>query len=154
MANELKYTNNKKASFSQFARLQLGVHFEGVDIGMYYSVTQAGIDRAWLHDKLENGNIDIQNEIIEQIRQLKGKGYAWDIWYINGEHHKFDIDTENAEDFIPFFEKYDREGMYSDVLKRFYRNDPRISKDNLVDTCIEVFKDLYPLYMAMVWKVK
>ena len=60
---------------------------------------------------------------------------------------------ENAEDYISWYKANDRDVCYSSMLVHFPRYDERINKDNIANTSIEIFEQLYDLYKLLSWNI-
>lgn len=140
---------DKKYGFQKYACLQVNISYTGLDVGLFHSTPADAVDRMYLSEHIDD--MDVQEGIINELRKLKGHGYVWTI--SNNEFsHSFDIDAERPEDFINFYREYDRNGMWSMMLKHFPRYDERITEDKLAETCYDIIEQLKPLYELVIWK--
>ena len=116
---------------------------------MLFRSPNYAVDRMYMHEHLDD--VDLQDKIIAEIKELQGYGYVWNIGN-EQENHTFDLDNEKAEDFISFYRKYDKDGMWSSMLKHFPRYDEKINNANLLNTCYNIIEQLKPLYELVIWK--
>ena len=155
-----------KYTFQKHACMQVNVGYSGIDIGIFHAVPDGAVDRLYLHEHINKNDTELLNQIVNEIQNLKGYGFEWNIWDTNLEGtelpnfggmnypekiYKFDI--ENTEDFLTWYNKNDRDGCYSSMLVHFPRYDERINKDNIVKTIIDIFTQLYPLYKLLSWNI-
>lgn len=160
--NEFAESKADKSGFQKYACLQLDIVDTGVDIGIYFAVPHDSIDRMIVHQYLDNDQDgEYTEKLIKCISTLKGYGYKWSVSYKEVENYKevwkeavFDIDSNDAEKFIEFFNKYDREGAYSSMLQHYPRYDDRIKSDKIVLECEKIFSQLYELYQLMTYHAK
>lgn len=138
-----------KLGFQKYACMQVDVCYSGVDIGIYHAVPNDALDRAYLHENIDN----IADKIINELNKIRFKGYKWSIWNpVIEEEVVFDFDNVDPKDFINWYKQNDKVGTYSSMLVHFPRNDERISADNLEDTCFKIFSELYSLYQLLSWQ--
>lgn len=161
-----KDERDAKLGFQKHACMQINVGFNGVEIGIFHAVPNDAVDRWYLHEHIEKNDTDLIDAINKKLDELKGFGYEWNIWDTNLEgvelpdfggtnlpEKTYRFDVENAEDFITWFSKNDRDGCYSSMLVHFPRYDARVNKDNIENTCIEIFEQLYDLYKLLSWNI-
>lgn len=155
-----------KMGFQKHACMQINVGYNGVDVGIFHAVPNDAVDRWYLHDHINNNDTKLIDAILNQIEGLKGFGFEWNIWDTNLEgvelpdfggsnlpEKVYRFDVENAEDFISWYKANDRDGCYSSMLVHFPRYDERINKDNIANTSIEIFEQLYDLYKLLSWNI-
>jgi hypothetical protein len=158
--------DDPKYAFQKHACMQIDISYNGIDMGIFHAVPQGAIDRSYLHDHINNEDTELLTKIREELSKLKGFGYEWNIWDTNLEgvelpdfggpnnpEKVYYFDNENNEDFISWYSKNDREGCYSSMLVHFPRYDERIKTDNIVDTSMKIFEQIYPLYKLISWNI-
>lgn len=149
LPNYQRTAEDKKLGFQKYACLQVNVCYSGLEVGIFHSVPNFAVDRMYMHEHL--GESQLQTAIINEIKKLKGYGYVWTIGN-QYENHVYDLDIEKAEDFIQFYNSYDRDGMWSSMLKHFPRYDDKIDKNHITETCYSIIEQLKPLYELIIWK--
>lgn len=149
---ERRASEDPKLGFQKYACLQVNVCSTGVEVGIFHSVPNEAVDRTHMQNVVRYDD-ELQEKIIEELRKIKGYGYIWTIGN-SEENHIFDVDSERPEDFIAFYRNYDREGMWSQMLKHFPKYDERITEDKLAETCYDIIEQLKPLYELVIWKRK
>ena len=149
LPNYQRTAEDKKLGFQKYACLQVNICYSGIEIGIFHSVPNYAVDRMYMHEHLDD--VDLQDKIIAEIKELQGYGYVWNIGN-EQENHTFDLDNEKADDFISFYRKYDKDGMWSSMLKHFPRYDEKINNANLLNTCYNIIEQLKPLYELVIWK--
>lgn len=155
-----------KMGFQKHACMQINVGYNGVDIGIFHAVPNDAIDRYYLHDHIDSNDRTLLDAILNKLESLKGYGYEWNIWDTTLEgvelpdfggtnlpEKVYHFDNENTEDFISWYKANDKNGCYSSMLVHFPRYDERINKDNIVDTSIKIFEQLYDLYKLLSWNI-
>lgn len=149
-----------KLGFQKYTCMQINVSYTGFEAGIYFAVPHDSVDRNYLHDKID----DLKPRIVEELKKLKGSGYKWSVWNTNFDaqnsvpefgyvdpENSFDFDAQDSEDFIDWWKKNDVDGCYSSMLMHFPRHDRRISEENIVNTVIDVFAELYDFYNIISW---
>lgn len=159
-------SDDPKYAFQKHACLQFNIGYSGVEIGIFHAVPEGAVDRLYLHEHITKNDTELLNQIVNEIQNLRGYGFEWNIWDTNLEGtelpnfggmnypekiYKFDV--ENTEDFLTWYNKNDRDGCYSSMLVHVPRYDERINKDNIVKTIIDIFTQLYPLYKLISWNI-
>lgn len=150
--------------FQKYACMQINIDNAGVDVGMYFAVPHGSVDREYLRQVILD---DLKYPIIEELQKLKGFGYVWSLWNTNidkqlipdfscinpiSPESSFSIDHQDVKEFPEWWYKNDVDGCYSSMLVHFPRWDERISKDNIVETCVRVISHLYDFYTLIRWK--
>lgn len=154
-----KTETDTKLGFQKHACMQINVGYSGVDIGIFLAVPYGAVDRWYLQEHLRDNDEDMINKINAEIEKIKGYGFEWNIWNTELEDtdkspeaiYKFDV--ENTEDFISWFKRNDCDGCYSSMLVHFPRYSEKINKDNIVETTVNIFKQLYNLYKTISWNI-
>lgn len=159
--------NDPDYAFHKHACLQVNLDYKGIDIGIFHAVPDGAIDRQYLHDLIDNNNTQLLSAIQTEIDKLVGYGYEWNIWDTNIEKDKlpdfggdndpektYIFDNENKQNFFAWYIKNDRPGCYSSMLAHFPRYDSRINKANLVNTILDIFEQLYPIYKLISWDIE
>lgn len=119
---------------------------------MFHSVRRDGVDRSYLHGKINK----IKNEIIKELDSLRGQEVKWIIYDdINKQRYVFDVDSEKCSDFIDFYKKYDDEGRESSLVYYLKPDDSRLKDINSISQLIiEKIKLLLPLYNLLSFRIK
>lgn len=160
--NSSRYANNRsndiKMQFQKHACLQIDISYDGVDVGIFHAVPYGAIDRIYLHDVIDKDDKSKINLIVQELKKIQFYGYKWHIYDTNAIdevflNRIFDFDLRQPEDFLSWYDKYDKDGCFSSMLMHFPRYDKRISENNIIDTCISIIKQLYPLYKAISWDI-
>lgn len=159
-------SDDPKYAFQKHACMQVNVGYNGVDIGIFHAVPNGAVDRFYLHDHIANNDIQLLNKINAELEKIKGFGYEWNIWDTNLEgvdipdfggsndpEKVYKFDNENVDNFVDWYIKNDREGCYSSMLVHFPRYDTRVNSDNIVDTVLDIFNQIYPLYKLLSWNI-
>lgn len=137
---------DQEFSFLKFQCIQVGISYEGMGISLFHSNPSNSFDRGYLHDNLKN-DLKLQDKIIQEINKLKGYGIKW----YTGEHC-FDIDKEESNKFIEFYDKYDEYNTYSFAEIVIPRWDARLKKDVINNTVTDYVDLLTSLYEVTMWK--
>ena len=153
-------------AFQKHACMQVNVGYNGIDIGIFHAVPKDAVDRMYLHDHMDNNDIELVEKINSELAKLKGYGYVWNIWdtslesvdlpdfrWVNISEKVYRFDNENDQDFISWYSSNDKVDCYSSMLVHFPRYDKRISRENIVDTVVTIFEQLYPLYKLISWNI-
>lgn len=157
-----KYANKDekdiKMQFQKHACLQVNIGYTGLEVGIFHAVPWGAIDRMYLHDILDKNDEEKINKIKDEIRKIQFYGYKWHVYDTTNQDEKyqteiFDFDLSSPDDFIKWYSEKDKDGCFSSMLMHFPRYDKRINKDNIVNTCLDVMKQLYPLYKAISWDI-
>ena len=164
--NTTRSSNDPKYTFQKHACMQVNVGYSGVDIGIFHTVPDGAVDRLYLHEHIKNNDTKLLTEIENELDNLKGYGFEWNIWDttlentelpqfggVNYPEKIYKFDTENTESFLSWYDKNDKAGCYSSMLVHFPRYDTRIDKDNIVNTVLAIFNQLYPLYKLLSWNI-
>ena len=143
---------NEELGFQKHACLQFCITPNGFEINLFHTVRRDGVDRSYLHEKIN----EIKSEIIKELDNLKGQGLKWIIYDdINKKSYIFDIDSDISSDFIDFYKKYDNEGRESSLVYYLKPNDNRLKDINSIsDVIIEKIKLLLPLYNLISFRIK
>ena len=155
-----------KYAFQKHACMQVNVGYNGIDIGIFHAVPKEAVDRLYLHDHIDNNDTTLLDKINNELAKLKGFGYEWNIWDtslegvelpdfdgVNIPEKVYKFDNENEQDFISWYSKNDKSDCYSSMLVHFPRYDERISSENIVETIVTIFEQLYPLYKLISWNI-
>lgn len=158
--------DDPKYAFQKHACMQVNVGYNGVDIGIFHAVPNDAIDRAYLHEHIDKNDIKLLDQINQELNNLKGYGFEWNIWDTNLEgvelpdfggsnlpEKVYRFDVENGEDFISWYSKNDRAGCYSSMLVHFPRYDTRVDENHIVETALDIFEQLYTLYKLISWDI-
>lgn len=158
--------DDPKYAFQKHACMQVNVGYNGVDIGIFHAVPNEAVDREYLHEHIDKNDTKLLNAINNELDKLRFSGYVWNIWDTNLEgvelpdfggpadpESTYYFDNENEEDFLTWYSKHDRNGCYSSMLVHFPRYSEKITKDNIVNTVIEIFEQIYPLYKLLSWNI-
>lgn len=164
--NGTKGDNDPKYAFQKHACMQVNVGYNGVDIGIFHAVPFGAVDRWYLHEHIDKNDTKLIDAINGELKKIRFSGYVWNIWDTNLEgvelpdfggpadpESTYYFDNENDEDFITWYSKHDRNGCYSSMLVHFPRYSEKITKDNIVNTVMEIFEQIYPLYKLLSWNI-
>ncbi|EYE87247.1 hypothetical protein Q428_14355 [Fervidicella metallireducens AeB] len=138
--------------FQKHGCLQFCIVPSGFEINLFLAVRHDAIDRAYVQEKMQQ----LGPKITTEISKLQGYGMTWEIYNdVTGEHHSFDIDNQNPEEFCKFLKKYDADGCES-YLRLFYPADDEalLDIDSISNEVVNYMTILKPLYDTMVWRPK
>lgn len=146
------YDNRKKIGFQKYTCFQVNIEEYGVDAGLFHAVPYESIDRMNVRQYLQSSQ-EFKDKLVDALNKIRGYGFVWSISPLPGEteDHNFYFDFQDASEFPNYYLKYDQEGTYSSLLYRFPRWDRRILKDNFVNSCLDIFDLLYPIYEVIKW---
>lgn len=138
--------------FHKHACLQLSIGSEGLNIGMFHSTANDGVD---CHYVDEHWN-EVKQNILKVYEAIKGYEFIW-TFYSNRENRTiatFEIDTHSAEQFITFYRQYDMSGYESFCMRFYETDDPRIKTyKNILSEVEDTFEAIMPLYKAMTFRI-
>ena len=138
--------------FHKHACLQLSIGSEGLNIGMFHSTANEGVD---CHHVDEHWD-EVKQEILKVYDLIKGYDFVW-TFYSNRENRTidtFEIDLHSAEQFIKFYRKYDMTGYESFCMRFYETDDVRIKTyKNILKEVEETFDAIMPLYTAMTYRI-
>lgn len=155
--NPFGYSNFGKISspieqFHKHACLQLSIGGEGVNIGMFHSTANGGVDRGYVDDHWE----EVKQNILNIYDDIRGYEFVWSI-YSNKEnilHATFSIDKGTPTEFIDFYRKYDMDGFESFCMRHYDTDNLRIkTENNILNEVYETFEAILPLYKAMTYRI-
>lgn len=147
LMNYDKDREDKKDGFLMFSCLGVNVISSGVEIGLTHSIPRNSYDRGYLHDNIDNP--EVQSKLLDAMYKLKGYGFKW--YTDNGE---FEIDKHSVGEFIDWYKKNDTLYTYSFCTVVIPRWDERLTKSNWVKTCLDYLTLIYDLYLATRWQPK
>ena len=136
--------NDPLRGFLMYQCYQINVTNKAFEISIYHSTPRNTYDRGYVHSKIDDK--EYQQKLIDAINKLKGHGFI----YYAGEG-KFNIDQEEAENFIKFYNKYDLYGTYSSCIVAIPVKSRLLLKENIVTTCIDYIDLLSELFNVMRW---
>lgn len=140
--------------FQKYTCIQMDLTKTGYEVGIFHSVPYDGVDRAYTHQRL-NTDPEFKHKLVNAIRNLQGYGLVWNIYDTTTfTLTTFDIDDRNPEDFIQYYDEFDKEGCYSNLMFHFPKYDERIQEDRIVCTTFQSIKTLYELYSLLKWEPK
>lgn len=147
----------QKIGFQKFTCFQVDVAQYGVEVGMFHAVPYDNIDRPEMRSKMSNAKF--RQGLIDILKDLKGYGLVWSVspkglGTPEDVEQTFAFDFEDVENFPEWYMKYDTDGSYSSLLYRFPKWDRRVLKENIVNSCLDIFDILYPIYDYIKWKGK
>lgn len=158
--------DDPKYAFQKHACMQVNVGYNGVDIGIFHAVPNGAVDREYLHDHIDKNDTKLLDAILNKLESIKGYGYTWNIWDTNLEgvelpdfggpadpESTYYFDNENDIDFLTWYDKHDKDGCYSSMLVHFPRYSEKVTKENIVNTVMEIFEQIYPLYKLLSWNI-
>ncbi|MDU2489945.1 MAG: phospholipase D family protein [Clostridium celatum] len=136
----------EELGFQKHACLQISINAHNFVVSLFHAVKNDAIDRGYLRENINK----LKEEILDELKKLKGQGYCW---YIGDEY--FDIDNMNTEKFIEFYKKNDEEGKDS-YISRYFKPDSEVlkDKDSLSKYIIQEFNKLIPLYNLITLRFK
>ncbi|MFB7159530.1 phospholipase D family protein [Lysinibacillus sp. NPDC056232] len=154
--NPFGTTFGKKSSpieqFHKHACLQLSIGSEGLNIGMFHSTANDGVD---CHHVDEHWN-EVKQRILNVYDKIKGYNFVWS-FYNNRENRTidtFEIDVHSADQFIKFYRKYDMLGYESFCMRYYETDDPHIKTyKNISHEVSTIFDAIMPLYQAMTFRI-
>lgn len=138
--------------FHKHACLQLSIGGEGINIGMFHSTANGGVDRGHVDDHWE----EVKQNILKVYDDIRGNEFVWSI-YSNKEnrlHAAFDLDKGTAIEFIEFYSKYSMDGFESFCMRHYDTDDLRIKTENKILSEVYItFEAILPLYKVMTYRV-
>lgn len=138
--------------FHKHACLQLSIGSEGLNIGMFHSTANDGVDCHHVDERWD----EVKQKILNAYDSIKGYSFVW-TFYSNRENRTistFDIDTHSAEQFITFYRKYDMLGYESFCMRYYETDDPRIKTyKNILHEVYTTFDAIMPIYQAMTFRI-
>lgn len=146
-----------KIGFQKFTVFQIGIYDSGVNCGIFHAVPNDSIDRQRMRSLIIDNNW--ADGLVNILRNLNGHGLVWSISPKYNEQdgdceRKFYFDYQEPEEFVKFYKDYDTDGSYSSLMVWIPKWDSRLLKENFENSCIEIFKLLYPLYEYIKWNKK
>ena len=146
------YDDRKKIGFQKYTCFQINIEQYGIDVGLFHAVPYESIDRMTVREYLVNYP-QFKDQLIEALKEIRGYGFIWSISPKDetDSEHLFYFDFQDPEDFPEFYLNYDIEGTYSSLLYRFPKWDRRILKENFINSCLDIFDILYPIYEIIKW---
>lgn len=144
---------DEEYGFQKHACLQFCIYSKGFDISLYHAVAHGAVDRAHVHEKLDDQSF--RKKLVEEIRKIQGYGIVWYLDdYIVDVSEEFVFDEEEPENFIKFYKENDREGKSSYLSFHFEPNSNLIkNKDTIGKLVLEKFDILLPLYNLMSFRI-
>lgn len=147
--------------FQKYNCFQLDISRTGIDIGIYHSVPNDSIDRAYVREQLNKNNINFINNLSSEIEKLQGYDYKFEVSCLNKEIDKWENKTfsfdnfkkENVgQEFIKFYRENCIDRTYSSILYHYPRKDNRIKDKESIEKELLMHIDLlYPLYKVISW---
>lgn len=138
--------------FHKHACLQLSIGTEGINLGMFHSTANDGVDCGYVDDNWKN----VKQLILKEYDKIVGYEFVW-TFYSNKENlHKasFDIDKGTATEFVNFYRKYDMAGFESFCMRHYETHDLRIKTyKNILNEVYKTFEAILPLYKAMTFRI-
>lgn len=146
--SKLKILKDSDVGAAKFSNLQFCLTSNHFQIELFHAVPNDAIDRAYLHNHINQ----IQEKIIKELQSIVKKVDGM-VWIIQNDQNQieFDFTKEEVEDFIPFYKENDQEGYFSELSIAFEPNDERIkTKEGICKLIIETFEVLLPLYLTII----
>lgn len=147
----------EKIGFQKFTCFQVDVAEYGLEVGIFHAVPYDNIDRPEMRNHMSDPKF--RQGLIDVLKGIQGYGLVWSIspkglGTPDDKEQRFEFDYANVEEFPEWYMKYDTDGSYSSLLYRFPRWDRRVLKENVVNSCLDIFDILYPVYDYIKWKGK
>lgn len=147
--------------FQKYNCFQINLCRTGVEMGMFHSVPKDGVDRMYCHQMIRSGDEKFRKDLVKAVDKIVGYGFVWSVGN-DFESDSFSFDDVECSDgcsvgdkFIDWYDRCDRDGMYSSVLYHFSRFDDRIGSKDLIEVeFLKIVERLGDLYKVMSWKVK
>lgn len=159
--------DDPKYAFQKHACMQVNVGYNGVDIGIFHAVPNEAVDRWYMHEHIDKNDTELLDKIQKEFDNLKGYGYTWNIWDTNLEgielpdfggpadpESTYYFDNENDVSWVNWYKEHDKQGCYSSMLVHFPRYDKRVNAENIVNTVLDIFEQIYPLYKLLSWDIE
>ncbi|WP_163380155.1 phospholipase D family protein [Cyclobacterium sp. SYSU L10401] len=139
--SEIKKYGDKTPLF--FARLQVIIHFDDVGVWLRFGKSGDSIeDRAYFQSQMNNKGY--KEKFFQLIRQLGN-----DYWIRIGEEEKFLNEFKDSEALHDFVKRDNWKSDYFIIGNKISPEDKRLKDDYIVDTVLDDFEKLYPLYVLM-----
>lgn len=145
----------QKSAIEQFhkhACLQLSIGSEGLEMGMFHSTANDGVDSSYVYDHWTT----VKAAISQIYTQIQGHGFIWRFYSnkLNEGIDEMEIDDHTAEQFLTFYKKYYMDGYESMCMRFYLPDDERIKTyKQIVHELQETFKAILPLYNAMTYRI-
>ena len=145
--------DNGRLGFQKYSCMQFSLSLNHFEVGIYHAVANDAVDRMRVREKLLKNDTTFKNQLLEELTKLKGNQLKWHIWspYAEIDEKTFSIDTENINDFIPFYLKNDVDGTHSSIMFQIEPNNPKMkNKEDIEKLILEKIKLLIPLYKIII----
>jgi len=150
--SRIKTERSPLEQFHKHACLQFSIGSHGINIGMFHSTANDGVDRGYVRENWR----EIKQKIIKVYDQLIGYDFYWTFYdAINNKPiASFDFNEGTSEEFVDFYFASDVDGYESFCMRNYDMTDDRIKTQNgIISEIIETFTVIEPLHQAMSFRI-
>lgn len=149
-------SNSKQKSaieqFHKHACLQLAIGSDGLQMGMYHSTANDGVDNGYVADNWSK----VKENIIKVYSKIQGHGFVWRFYNnkLIGYVAEFEIDNHTVDEFLTFYKKHYMDGYESFCMKFYHCDDVKIQTyKQIIKELQDTFIAILPLYTAMTYRI-